>query len=318
VIAIPVLVVASFALAWLVAGRVLQPLRTIMATAKDISARNLHQRLALAGPHDEFWALGETLDELFGRLEASFERQRHFVANASHELRTPLTAERALLQVALADPGASAGSLRSTCEELLTLSRHQERLIEALLTLAGSEEEVVLWEPFDLAAVADRILAGRHDEAERRGIEIAARWTAAPALGDPSLVESLVANLVDNAVRHNRPGGHVEIETTASQGRATLVVRNTGPMIPTGEVARLFEPFQRLGQERMRHDDGHGLGLAIVCAIAKAHGAAVTARPRPEGGLDIEVSFPAVPTGTTSSGRLDQAAADDEVGAGHL
>ncbi len=167
-VALAVMVLLSLALGWLIAGRLLRPLRTITATARDISASNLHRRLALGGRHDEFKELGETLDDLFGRLEASFESQRHFVANASHELRTPLTAERTLLQVALSDPAATAETLRSTCEEVQALGELQELLIEALLTLASSERGVEQREPFDLAGIAGHIVLARRQEAERR------------------------------------------------------------------------------------------------------------------------------------------------------
>jgi signal transduction histidine kinase len=286
------LVMASLAAGWLIAGRFLRPLRTITATARAISASNLNRRLALTGRNDEFKDLGETLDDLFGRLEASFDSQRHFVANASHELRTPLAAERTLLQVALADPGATTATLRETCQQVLTLGDQQERLIEALLTLASSERGVEQWEPFDLADIAARATDDRRQEAERLGLHLHTSLTAAPATGDPSLAESLVANLVDNAVRHNVPGGRVEVSTTMTDGRAVIRVSNTGPVIPPYELNRLFQPFQRLGHERIRHGDGHGLGLAIVRAIAVAHKAAVTAAARPEGGLDVEVSFP--------------------------
>jgi len=286
------LIMLSLPAGWLIAGRFLRPLRTITATARDISASNLNRRLALTGRNDEFKELGETLDSLFERLEPSFESQRHLVANASHELRTPLSAERTLLQVALADPDATAETLRSTCQEVLVLGDQQERLIEALLTLASSERGVEQWEPFDLAAIAGKVIDDRRHEAERRGIRLDAALTAAPAAGDPSLAEILVANLVDNAIRHNVPGGRVGISVTMTAGRASVRVGNTGPVIPPGELERLFQPFQRLGHERIRHGDGHGLGLAIVRAIATAHKATVTATARPEGGLDLEVSFP--------------------------
>jgi signal transduction histidine kinase len=289
---VAIMALVSLALGWLIAGRLLRPLRTITATARDISARNLDQRLGLVGPHDEIRELGETLDGLFGRLEASFQAQRHFVANASHELRTPLTAERTLLQVALADPDATARTLRATCQQLLGLSEQQERLIEALLTLATSERGVERWEPFDLAEMAGKEVLRRHPEADRRGIRIDADLTAAPATGDPSLVESLVANLVDNAIRHNREGGWVEISTAITDGLAVVSVSNSGLRIPPGEVDRLFQPFQRLGTERISHASGHGLGLAIVRAITGVHNATLTATARPEGGLDITVSFP--------------------------
>jgi signal transduction histidine kinase len=232
-VALVIMGVFSFALGWLVAGRLLRPLRTITATARDISASSLHRRLALGGPDDEFTELGETLDDLFGRLEASFESQRHFVANASHELRTPLTVERTLLQVALADPDATAEALRSTCEKLLKLGDQQERLIEALLTLASSERGVEQRETFDLAEVAEKIVLGRSQEADRRGVRVDATLSPAPIAGDPSLVQSLVANLVDNALRHNVAGGRAEISTTATAGRASISVGNNGTSDPS-------------------------------------------------------------------------------------
>jgi signal transduction histidine kinase len=309
-VALPVTVVLSLLFGWLIAGRLLRPLRTITATARDISASNLHQRLALGGADDEFKELGKTLDSLFGRLEASFESQRRFVANASHELRTPLTAERALLQVALADPGASIDTLRSTCEEVLALGEQQERLIDALLTLASSERGVERWEPVDLADIAEEVVLVRRQEAERQGIHIEAKLAEAPTIGDTRLLESLMANLLDNALRYNVAGGWAEIVTAAHAGQALVSVRNTGSMVPESEIDRLFQPFQRLGDERIRHGDGHGLGLAIVHAIAHAHGATLSARARPEGGLAIEIRFPASDT------HLDQPVADVRTGDG--
>jgi signal transduction histidine kinase len=281
-----VVIAGALFLGWVVAGRNLRPLRAIIATSRDISARNLHERLALTGPRDEFTELGETLDGLFGRLEASFESQRRFVANASHELRTPLAAERTLLQVALADPAASVTTLRSACEEALELGDQQERLISALLTLATGEGGVERWEPIDLAEITRQVLAGRKPD-----IQVDATLDAAPTRGDARLVESLVANLVDNALRHNLPGGQVTVSTMAADGRAVLSVANTGPVVPAGDVDRLFQPFQRLTGERLRHDSGHGLGLAIVRAIAGAHNAELTAYARPEGGLNVAVGF---------------------------
>jgi DNA-binding response OmpR family regulator len=236
--------------------------------------------------------LGETLDGLFGRLEASFQAQRHFVANASHELRTPLTAERTVLQVALADPDATAQTLRSACETALKWGDQQERLIESLLTLASSERGVEQWEPFDLADIGRNVILDRHQEAERRGIHVDAAFSTAPATGDPALAESLMASLVSNAIRHNLDGGWVEVATGRTDGRAIVTVSNTGPLIPPDEVDRLFQPFQRLGSQRARPASGHGLGLTIVRAIVSVHGATLTPRARPEGGLDITVSFP--------------------------
>jgi signal transduction histidine kinase len=300
-ISLPIVVLLAVVGGWLIAGRLLRPLRTITATARDISASNLNRRLGLDGRDDEFAELGETLDDLFGRLEASFESQRHFVANASHELRTPLTAERTLLQVALADPDASAQELRSACEQVLALGKEQERLIEALLTLATSEGGIEQWEPFDLAEVAWHVVTTRREQAERRGIRVETRLAEAPTAGDPGLAESLITNLVDNAIRHNTSGGRAEISTAAAGGQATIRVSNTGAVIPPEQLGRLFQPFGRADGERIRHTGGHGLGLAIVQAIARAHGATLTPKARPEGGLDIEVTFPGKPVSVLSS-----------------
>jgi len=286
------LVAVSLPVGWLIAGRFLRPLRTITATARDISASNLNRRLDPGAQDNELAELGETLNGVFGRLEASFESQRRFVANASHELRTPLSAGRALLQVALTDPDATAESLRATCEELVALGDQQERLIQALLTLACSERGVERWETFDLAEIAGKVILNCQHDAERRNIRIDTALSAAPATGDPSLAESLVVNLVDNAVRHNMAGGHVEISTTITSGRAAVSVSNTGQLISPDQIDRLFQPFQRLGSERIQNASGYGLGLAIVRAIAGAHSAKLNANPRPEGGLHIEVSFP--------------------------
>src|SRR5579875_8418 len=291
-IEVAVLAVVSFGLGWLIAGRLLRPLRAITATARDISATNLHRRLDLSGRRDEFGELGDTLDGLFGRLAASFEAQRHFVANASHELRTPVTAERTVIQVALADPAAGAETLRSACEEVLALSRRQERLIDALLTLASGERGIEHREPVDLAEIAGKTVLARAQEARLRDVRVTTALSPAPAAGDPSLTESLVANLVDNAIHHNEAGGWAEVSTATSAGRAVVSVRNGGPVIPPEEVGRLFQPFQQLDGERVRHGERHGLGLAIVQAIATAHGAALVAAARPEGGLDVEVCFP--------------------------
>ena len=305
-IGLSVMVALAFVLGWIIAGRALRPLRTMMATARAISASNLHSRIGLDSPYEEFKELGATLDDLFGRLDAAFQSQRHFVANASHELRTPLTAERALLQVTLADPDASVATLRSTCQELLTLSATQEDLIESLLTLASSEQGVEQWEPLDLSTISAEVILARKAEAQRRDVTMDTRLAQASTTGDPRLVESLVANLIDNAIRHNLAYGRVEVTTSQSKQGARIEVRNTGPVIPPHEVDRLFVPFQRLPAERILHPEGHGLGLAIVEAITTAHGAVLTAQAREQGGLDVQVTFPlrlppgaaAVPTST--------------------
>jgi signal transduction histidine kinase len=302
-IALAIMALISIWLGWLVAGRALRPLRTISNAAREISASNLHRRLALDGPDDELKQLGNTFDALLGRLEASFDAQRQFVANASHELRTPLTLERTLVEVALADPDATVESLRETCERVLAAGEQQERLIEALLTLSRSQRGLDRREPFDLAVVAGEVLLDRAPEAESRRLRVETALDPAPTSGDSALGERLVANLVDNALRHNLTGGRLDVATGTKAGRAVLTVSNSGPPVPPAEVARLFEPFQRLS-DRSGHDGGLGLGLSIVHAIAAAHGATLTARARPEGGLTIEVGFPpAEPAPTELAGR---------------
>lgn len=281
--------------AWWLAGRFLQPLRMMTATAQEISASNLNRRLELSGSSDELTALGTTLNDLFARLEATFAAQRHFVANASHELRTPLAGQRTLLQVALADPDADTESLRAACEEALQLGDQQERLIDALLTLASSEQGIQKRQPVDLAAIAETVLASRTETAERLGITIDRSLEPAPATGDRILLERLANNLVDNALHYNIAGGLVTVSTDVVDGAARLTISNTGPVIGADDIEQLFQPFRQAGQQR-RGRGGHGLGLAIVRAIAQAHGAHLIAQPHPAGGLDIAVSIPTFAT----------------------
>ena len=284
--------VVAAVLGWFLAGRVLRPLREMTTAAQTISAGNLHERLALTGADDEFKQLGDTFDDLLGRLEASFAAQRRFVANAAHELRTPLTVERALLQVALADPDASVASLRAACEELLASGRDHERLLDSLLTLATSERGLQRREPIGLAAVAADVLESLKPEIEQRSLAVTAELQPTTIDGDRVLIESLVANLVDNAIRYNEPGGHVEVRTSADAAHAELTVVNSGPRIAATDIERLFEPFRRLTTDRTTADGHHGLGLSIVRAVATAHRATVSATPEPEGGLAIAVRFP--------------------------
>jgi len=287
-IALAVVGVLALLAGWLLAGRMLRPIRTITRTARRISSSNLHERLALDGPEDELKELSDTLDDLFARLEAAFEAQRRFVAHASHELRTPLTRERALVQVALGDPSTSE-LWKSTGEELLASNREQETLIDALLTLASSERGLDGVETVDLADLCGAVL-NRLDT----DLEVAASLHPALLDGDPRLVERLVANLIDNAVEHNVGGGRVQISTGVAEGRAVLMVGNSGPAVPAGELDRLFQPFQRLSPGRGHYKDGHGLGLSIVRAIATAHDATITAQAPPAGGLSVSVAFPPV------------------------
>ncbi|HEY6792740.1 MAG TPA: HAMP domain-containing sensor histidine kinase [Trebonia sp.] len=295
-VALVIVSVAAVGAGWLLAGRVLRPLSTITAAARRISASSLHERLALDGPDDELKELGDTLDGLLARLEASFDAQRRFAANASHELRTPLTRERALLEVTRADPTATADTWQDVSRDLLAFNAEQERLVEALLTLASSEAGLSQREPVDLAAIASAVLAVPRPGISRLGLNVHASIQPAVFHGDPLLVQQLVTNLIDNAVHHNIPGGDVHVATGTSDSHAVLSVANSGQVIPPAEVGRLFQPFQRLGPRPAGRDGGHGLGLSIVRAIAAAQGAAITPRPQPSGGLSIDVTFPSPPS----------------------
>lgn len=290
-IALAIMTVAAAGLGWLVAGRALRPVRTITTAARSVSASSLNARLALTGPDDELKELGDTFDGLLARLEAAFAAQRQFVANSSHELRTPLARQQTLIEVALADPQATVASLRGTCERVLAAGQEQERLIEALLTLARSERGLDRREPVDLRDLASDVVQARELEARARGVSLSADLGPAVTRGDSRLAERLIANLVDNAMRHNITGGQARVTTRAASDGAFLSVVNTGPGVPPDQVERLFRAFQRLDVSRTARD-GVGLGLPIAVAIAAAHGAVLRARPNPGGGLEVEVRFP--------------------------
>ena len=290
-VALGIMALLSVGLGYLMAGRALRPVRTMGTKARRISERNLHERLSITGPDDELKELGDTFDGLLGRLEKAFESQRQFVANASHELRTPITLERTLVEVALADPAASMESLRDTCRRILAASEHQERLINSLLTLARSQRGISAREHLDLGVVAAEAIR----DLDRTDISLESDLTEAQTSGDPRLVERLVANLLDNAVKHNQPRGWVRAWTGVRDGLPTIVVENTGPVVAPDEAGQLVEPFRRLnGGRDEANPAGLGLGLSIVAAIADAHDARLAAVPRDGGGLRVEVSFPSV------------------------
>jgi signal transduction histidine kinase len=291
-IALAVMALVSIGLGWLVAGRALAPIRTMNTRARSITAESLHERLGLEERDDELGELATAFDELLGRLEGAFDSQKRFVANASHELRTPLTLERTLVELALADPEASRESLRQTCERVLASTEQQERLIEALLTLARSQAGVEAGSEVDLADVVGEMLMTR--EARLEGIKLESQLDQAIVVGDGALLERLVSNLIDNAVLHNPTHEPwIRVSTGELRGQPGLVVANSGPQIPNERVDELFEPFRRLEADRTSERDGLGLGLSIVQAIANAHGAVVTARALPEGGLEVELRFAA-------------------------
>jgi signal transduction histidine kinase len=282
----------SLGLGWVVAGRVLRPLQRITATARRLSERNLHQRIALDGPDDELKELADTFDGMLVRLDSAFDSQRRFVANASHELRTPLAITRAEVDVALADPDAPAAELRATAERVRDATERSERLIEGLLTLARSERELRAREPVDLADAAVVALEQAHRGGGPAGLQLSTALRPAPVEGDAALLERMIANLVENAVRHNQPAGWLEVATGSSDGRAFVQVVNGGQSIPADQVEALFEPFRRLEERVASLDRGAGLGLSIVRSVAHAHGGDAHARALPDGGLEVTVQLP--------------------------
>jgi signal transduction histidine kinase len=294
-IALAIMAVLSAALGWVVAGRVLAPLRTMTTTTQQISEANLNERLAMQGPPDELRRLADTIDGLLERMEGAFDAQRRFVANASHELRTPLTAVRALLELVLTDPNATVATYRTACEQVLEESEQQERLIDALLALASSQRGLEVREQVDLAAIAGGLVSECKLEAASRDIRVSAELEPTFVGGDARLLERMASNLIDNAIRHNVPNGTVRIRVSGATGVPRLTIVNSGQQIPADEVQRLMRPFQRLASDRTGFGEGLGLGLSIVAAIVDAHGARLTLSPLPEGGLHASVSFPGSP-----------------------
>ncbi|MEJ3747960.1 HAMP domain-containing sensor histidine kinase [Actinomycetes bacterium KLBMP 9797] len=298
-IALALVTAVAVAFGWLLAGRVLQPLHRITETAHRIAAapaadRGLHERIALDGPRDEVKDLADTFDAMLERLDRSFDGQRRFVANASHELRTPLTLSRAMLEYT-AHRETLAPEVRQLVEMLLDVNGRHERLINGLLLLARSDNEMIEPVPVDLADVVEHTVSVLGPEAEKSGVTVGAEAAEAPTVGDPVLLERLVQNLVENGVRHNTgKDGWVRVACRAlPDRRVELTVTNTGPVVPRYEIPGLFEPFRRYGTERVDRDRGAGLGLSIVRSVARAHGGEVSAEPRDGGGLAVRVILPA-------------------------
>ncbi|WP_231333785.1 sensor histidine kinase [Actinomadura graeca] len=283
--------IITLVLGYFVADRALSPLQRVTATARRLSESTLHERIALEGPDDEIKELADTFDAMLERLGQAFDSQRRFVANASHELRTPLAINRTLLEVALGDPEVS-DDLRAVGRTLLATNARHERLIEGLLLLARSERELTTRNPVDLAEIAATVLEHSARRDHDNDVSVHPELTSGTALGDPVLLEHLVSNLVENAIKHNEDGGELWLRTGLLDGWATVQVENTGPAVPAYEVERLFEPFRRLNADRVESAKGAGLGLSIVRSVVLAHRGAVYAAPRPGGGLIVTVRLP--------------------------
>jgi signal transduction histidine kinase len=290
-IGLGLMTVASAGLGWLLAGRALRPVRDITEAARRASALHLGERIALAGPADELKDLADTFDEMLERLDAAFRSQKRFVANAAHELRTPLTAMRTSIEVTLSKPSRTPDQLEAMAAKVRRSLARTEATVDALLTLATSEQGTVSREPVDLATATEDALDGA--AASITNLKLTLEKTLEPARteGDPVLLERMVANLVENAVRHNEPQGWIRVRTGEHNGTALFEIANSGPHVPEASIPALFEPFGR-SEQRLNPSAGLGLGLSIANAIAIAHGATISAHSRAEGGLNVAIRLP--------------------------
>lgn len=294
--------VVAVALGWLAAGRVLRPLSTITATARRISASSLRERLNLPGPRDELKDLGDTLDDLFARLDASFEAQRRFVANASHELRTPLTMMRTALDVAACNPHPTGRDVITLSTKMRGGLDQADRLVESFLMLAraqnGSLREGAA---VSLGQAAAAALAERSEAIAAKDLTVSQGGQDAAVSGSEILLTRMVGNVIDNAVRHNQHGGWIQVTAQADWAQARLVVETGGPVLDDSEIRELARPFRRLAPDRTGSENGTGLGLSIVAAIAATHHGTLKLHARPQGGLRVVITLPAA-TQTATAG----------------
>jgi signal transduction histidine kinase len=286
-------VTAAGILAWALTGRMLRPLHEVTQTARRLSAESLGERIALRGPRDEVARLADTFDAMLDRLQATFEAQRRFVANASHELRTPLSVIRTELDVTLADQDADQAELRRMASVVGQAALRASQLVEALLLLARTESTgLAVRKPVDLAAVVASAWAAVRSDAG--ALRSGFHTEPAYAVGDPVLLERVAGNLLENAVRHNVSGGWIEVRTQANGEWSALLVSSSGQVVERDRIGELFEPFRRGGVDRTAQS-GTGLGLSIVRAVVSAHGGELFAEPVPGGGLSVTVRLPAAP-----------------------
>ncbi|HEU0075741.1 MAG TPA: HAMP domain-containing sensor histidine kinase [Dehalococcoidia bacterium] len=281
----------ALVLGWVVAGRVVRPVRQITLHAKELSSATLNKRIDLAGPDDELKELADTIDAMLGRLEAAFQSQRHFSAQASHELRTPLSIIRAEADVALANPEASADAAELASRVRAAVERC-DGLIDGLLALARSESTMRDYDLLDLAELTGDVVGEYLAQANDFKVQIDLVLDNAPVTGDRALLERLVGNLLDNAIRYNERGGWVSIAVSEAESQAKLTIENSGPRLDSDDVTPLLAPFRR-GENSQAAAPGYGLGLAIVRAVTVAHGGNVDVQPRGQGGLTMHISLPA-------------------------
>jgi signal transduction histidine kinase len=289
--ALAVAAAVSVGVGWLYAGRMLRPLQEIAGAARHASASTLHERIAMQGPNDEIRELADTFDAMLGRLEETFEAQQQFVTNASHELRTPLAIMRTEVEVTLADPQASSDELRAMAGTVRTAIARSEDVIDKLLILAETER-LADTAPVDLGEVVEETASRYEAAAKARDLAFALALTTASVRGDRALLERLVDNLVENAVKYAAAASVVEASVAVTGQTVILRVANAGDEIAADELPHLFERFYRRGTSRNRRDGGAGLGMAIVAAVAEAHGGSVAAEGPPAGGLVVTVTLP--------------------------
>jgi signal transduction histidine kinase len=311
-VALAIMTVITFGSAWLLAGRMLRPLHAITNTARRLSGSTLHQRIALKGPRDELKDLADTFDAMLGRLDAAFTAQKEFVANASHELRTPLTIIRTEIDVALADPEVSQQELQEMGTAVTEAVDRSERLIDGLLVLASTDRSPVVVD-VDLAEIAQHEVTRASGEADGRRLRLELDLQSAPVRGERALLERMVGNLVENAIRHNTDDGWFTVKTRMEGERALLEVTNGGAAVAPKEIEHLFDRFYRPDRSRSRKTGGFGLGLSIVKSVVAAHEGAVQLEAPEAGGLRVVVSLPVRPPAKrASSDRLPLDGGDDD------
>lgn len=275
------------------ASRAIKPIRVMTKTAEQISAENLAQRIDLKETASELGQLAVVLNGAFDRLQAAFERQNRFTADASHELRTPLSIMLAHSELALSKP-CSAEEYQAALEACGRAARRMKSLTEGLLLLARYDagippqrRELTRWDE-----VVSECLQQLLPLAEKRKIVAEVRLAPVTVRGDRVELGRLAFNLLANAIRYNLPGGSVFVETYLDGDSAVLRVRDTGPGIPPADVAHVFERFYRVDKARSRDDGGSGLGLAICQSIAVAHGGAIDLQSEPGQGTTVSVRLP--------------------------